>query len=139
MLALSTGRLYHPGNIPGTHFCYRLRRTKTQSAAGRIMLKKNSNDTIGNRTHDLPACSAVPQPTAPLRAPVSYENASKKIPVKIHFIHLVNNEIYCIFKTSCTISVFHKLQFLSFTLRTMLTFLRNHALNFKYPPRPRKN
>ena len=23
---------------------------------------KNSNDTIGNRTRDLPACSAVPQP-----------------------------------------------------------------------------
>ena len=29
---------------------------------------KNSNDTIGNRTRDLPACSAVPQPTAPPRA-----------------------------------------------------------------------
>jgi hypothetical protein len=26
---------------------------------------KNSNDAIGNRTHDLPTCSAVPQPTAP--------------------------------------------------------------------------
>jgi len=26
---------------------------------------KNSNDTIGNRTRDLPACSAVPQPTEP--------------------------------------------------------------------------
>ena len=25
---------------------------------------KNSNDTIGNQTRDLPACSAVPQPTA---------------------------------------------------------------------------
>ena len=24
---------------------------------------KNSNDTIGNRTRDLPACSAVPQPS----------------------------------------------------------------------------
>jgi hypothetical protein len=30
---------------------------------------KNSNDTIGNRTRDLPACSAVPQITAPPRAP----------------------------------------------------------------------
>ena len=37
--------------------------------AGRIVSMKNSNDTIGNRTHDLPACRAVPQPTAPLRAP----------------------------------------------------------------------
>jgi hypothetical protein len=29
---------------------------------------KNSNYTIGNRTLDLPTCSAVPQPTALLRA-----------------------------------------------------------------------
>ena len=35
----------------------------------RIMSMKNSNDTIGNRTCDLTACSAVPQPTAPPRAP----------------------------------------------------------------------
>ena len=38
------------------------------SAARRIMSMKNSNDTIGNRTRDLPTCSAVPQPTAPPRA-----------------------------------------------------------------------
>ena len=30
---------------------------------------RNSNDTSGNRTRDLPACSAVPQPTARPRAP----------------------------------------------------------------------
>jgi len=30
---------------------------------------ENSNDTIRNQTHDLLACSTVPQPTAPLRAP----------------------------------------------------------------------
>jgi hypothetical protein len=29
---------------------------------------KNSNDTIENRNRDLPACSAVPQPTVPPRA-----------------------------------------------------------------------
>jgi hypothetical protein len=28
---------------------------------------KNSNDNIGNRTRDLPACSVVPQPTVPPR------------------------------------------------------------------------
>jgi hypothetical protein len=28
---------------------------------------KNSSDTIGNRTRDIPACSTVPQPTAPPR------------------------------------------------------------------------
>jgi len=31
---------------------------------------KNSNDTIGNRTHDLPVCSVVPQTTAPPRTPM---------------------------------------------------------------------
>ena len=31
---------------------------------------KNSSDTIGNRTRDLLACSAVPQPTALPRAPI---------------------------------------------------------------------
>jgi hypothetical protein len=33
------------------------------------MSMKNSSDTVGNRTCNLPACSAVPQPTAPPRAP----------------------------------------------------------------------
>jgi hypothetical protein len=32
------------------------------------MLMKNSNDTIGNRTRDLLACNAVPQPIVPPRA-----------------------------------------------------------------------
>jgi len=32
-------------------------------------VKENSSDTIENRTRDLRACSAVPQPTAPPRAP----------------------------------------------------------------------
>ena len=36
---------------------------------GRFMSMKNSNCTIGNRTRDLRVCSAVPQPTAPPRAP----------------------------------------------------------------------
>ena len=62
-----TGRLpSSPGNIPGTHFCYRLSRPQRHCA---IMSMKNSNDGIGNRTHDPPTCSAVPQPTAPPRTP----------------------------------------------------------------------
>jgi len=59
LLALRTGRLYPPGNIPGTHFCRRLSRPQDHSAAGNSMAVKNSNDTIGNRTCDLPAWSAV--------------------------------------------------------------------------------
>jgi hypothetical protein len=33
---------------------------------------KNSNDTVGNQTRDLPTCSAVSQPTALPRAPILY-------------------------------------------------------------------
>jgi hypothetical protein len=65
--ALRTGRLYPPGNIPGTHFCQRLSQPQGNSAIERIMSMKNSSDTIGIRTRDLQACSAVPQPTAPPR------------------------------------------------------------------------
>jgi len=32
------------------------------------MSMKNSNDTVGNRTRDLPSCSEVPQLSAPPRA-----------------------------------------------------------------------
>jgi len=56
--ALRTGRLYPPGNVPDTHFCQRLSRSQGHSAAERITSMKNSNDTIGNRTCDIPACSA---------------------------------------------------------------------------------
>ena len=49
------------------------------SRAGRIMSMKNSNDPVGNRTRDLPACSAVPEPTAPPRAPSISGLIHKKI------------------------------------------------------------
>ena len=61
--ALRTGRLYPPGNIPGTRFCYKLSRPQGHSAARRIVSMENCNDTIGNRTRDLLACNAVPQQT----------------------------------------------------------------------------
>ena len=41
------------------------------------MSMTNSNDTIGNRTRDLPTCSAVPQPTAQPGAP--YDDGDNKI------------------------------------------------------------
>jgi hypothetical protein len=58
-----------PRKHPGTHFCYRLSQPQGCSAARRIMTMKNSSDTIGNRTRDLPACSAEPQTTVPPHAP----------------------------------------------------------------------
>ena len=38
--------------------------------AGKSISIKNSSHPIGNRTRDLPACSAVPQPTAPPLTPL---------------------------------------------------------------------
>jgi hypothetical protein len=46
--------------IPGTHFCQRLSRPQGHHATGRIKSLKNSSDSIGNRTRNLSACSAVP-------------------------------------------------------------------------------
>jgi hypothetical protein len=48
----------------------RLSRPQGHSAAGRIMSMENSSDTVGNWTRELTVCIAVPQPTAPPRAPV---------------------------------------------------------------------
>jgi hypothetical protein len=97
MSALRTGRLYLPRNTPGTHFCQRLSRPQGNNAAGRIMSTKNSNDTIGNRTRNLPTCTAVLKPIAPLRARIwvylnkilystlpCKRNKSEKLPVPSH-------------------------------------------------------
>jgi hypothetical protein len=63
--ALGTGRLYTPENIPGTHSFERLSRLQSHSVAGRIVSMKNYDGIIANRTGDVPAFSAVHQPTAP--------------------------------------------------------------------------
>jgi hypothetical protein len=79
----------HPRDTPGTHFCWRLSRPQGHSAAGRIKTKKNSNNSIGNWTSDLPACSEVPQPTAPLRA------SPPPILTKIYVIFLSSPNYWC--------------------------------------------
>ena len=61
----------YPPKDTASHPIARLQQHLPQghSASGRIMSMKNSNDAIGNRTRDLAACSAVPEPTAPPGAP----------------------------------------------------------------------
>jgi len=54
---------------------------------------QNSNETIGNRTRDLPACSAVPQSTAPPSAPPTYYKEQNILAVKRHdptYQHVAN-------------------------------------------------
>ena len=80
--AIRTGRLYHPGDTPGTHFCKRSSRTQDHSVVGRIRSMKNLNEPIGNRTRNLPACSAVPQPNA---CTLIKEISTRK--PKFYFIH----------------------------------------------------
>jgi hypothetical protein len=67
--ALSADLPVLPKKIPGTHFCLRLSRPKGHIAAGKIKSIEKSNDLIGYRNRDLPACSTVPQPTTLPRAP----------------------------------------------------------------------
>jgi hypothetical protein len=40
---------------------------------------KNSNDTIGNRTRDPPACSAVPQPRAAVSEANEYKLSRERV------------------------------------------------------------
>jgi hypothetical protein len=70
---------FTPRKILGTHFCQRLSRPQSHSTAGRIRSIENSNDLIGIRTRDLPACSMVPQPTTQPRAPSDPEFLSNFI------------------------------------------------------------
>jgi hypothetical protein len=69
LLALSAARPSPLREIPGTHFCQRLSRPQGHSVTGKIRSIDKSNDLIGNRTHDLPACSIVSQTTMLPRCP----------------------------------------------------------------------
>jgi len=53
-------RLLPRKKYSGSYFCLRLSWPRGHSAAGRFMSMKNCNNTIGNRTRDFPACSAMP-------------------------------------------------------------------------------
>jgi hypothetical protein len=55
-----------PGSILDTHFCYRLSRPQDHSAAGRIKSTINPDDATGNRTRNLPACTAVFMASVPV-------------------------------------------------------------------------
>ena len=64
---------------------------------------KNSNDTIGNRTRDLPTCSAVPQPTALPRA-LTVDTVATVINVYM-VVFLFNTVIYVFLLCLCILIV----------------------------------
>jgi len=57
------------------------------------MSMKKSNDTIGNRTRDLPSRSAVPRPNAPSRAPYAFDKAELYILRKYHYIFSLYTDV----------------------------------------------
>jgi len=65
---------------------------------------KNSNDTIGNQTYDIPTCSTMPQPTAPPRAPFV---AVLPINLDLIFTSTVIKMICCLCAVSLMSSAVH--------------------------------
>jgi hypothetical protein len=65
--------------------------------AGSFRSFEDSKDLIGNRTHDLPACNLVPQPTTLPRAPkyIIYEIQSQIDEYNIHYF-ISNGKAYLI-------------------------------------------
>jgi hypothetical protein len=59
----------YPQEDPWYSFLLEASRPQGHSAAGRVRSTEKANDLIGNRTHDFPACSIVPEPTTLPRAP----------------------------------------------------------------------
>jgi hypothetical protein len=59
---------------------------------------KNSIDIMGNRTRNLPACSAVPQPTASLRALHYVVSSICIIDPEDKGITFVQNVCYCLYQ-----------------------------------------
>jgi hypothetical protein len=86
LLALRTGRIYPQEIFLVLLSVKRLSRPQGHSAAGRIMSVKNYSDTIGNRSRDLPVCSAVPQPPRHRVPPESIKVHEKiRMPYRIPF------------------------------------------------------
>ena len=82
---------------------------------------KNNDNIIWNRTHDLPACSAMPQPSALQRAP----NFTRKI-LKIHNTSCKYNNMNIV---ATMLLTYYWLQFIDTPLFTKCVEYRRLILN----------
>jgi hypothetical protein len=81
---------------------------------------KNSNDTIGNRIRELPACSAVPQPTVQPRDPYSCVQTFNSTIYTLHAPHT----------TVITITIFVSL--MKNTKQISLTRIMSHPISIPF-------
>jgi hypothetical protein len=108
--AIRTGHLY-PKKYSWYSFLLEVDLTPGSYCDRRIMSVKKSNDTIGNRTRDLPACSAVPQPTAPPRCSLRLLNISE-------FIDFILGNFFFFLECQCPPSDKHSLQYYNLFLES---------------------
>ena len=83
-----------PGNIPGTHFCWRLSQPQGHSAVGRIISMKNFSDTIENRTRSASTSCATACPFASYKALCSM--LCNKLVRCATFVKTVAFDLFCV-------------------------------------------
>ena len=104
---------------------------------------KNS-DTIGNRTRDLPTCSAVPQPTALPGAPPRHTTSDKSREIfsfkkQFHAVHRKRPARALTANSSCKLPQYSVNGSSRFTVRTQLFYslIKTHTVQTIYLFRPK--
>jgi hypothetical protein len=95
---------------------------------GSIMSMKNSNDTIGNRTRVLPACSAVSQCSAVRPC----QNKKTEVPLKLKWFYFKLTAYYMF--RQCIFSL-HRVYLITKQDIIFYTYLLHNTRDFRLPPR----
>ena len=116
------------------HLLKRPSRPQDHSAAPKIKSMKNPNNTIGNRNHDLPAFSAVPQPTSPPQTPdkdIQFDISIKTI-IVLFFLNFTEVQIFvCVKLIESILQSSHSLHVLIVDLQAIF-YIRYAKLKIIY-------